>query len=530
MDTTPDRGGLEEADAAFSAPHVAGLRAAPPSLPVVLTGAGLALGGVLVALGAVIDGEAHGWLTGAGLIVFALVDWLGVHWTRREGRQLFPLALALVGVALVALTGEPERTVGSVLAVALVLLAVRAAVEAARADRGDRGWRVGVGLVLLVAAFAVVVWPTATLTIVGLLVGITGVAAGVLVLARADRSGIGAGASLVDDLTGWLQDRVYSEEDRRRLVDAVYIEGDAATRTARATRLSVLLVLAAVIASLGLVQDNSAVVIGAMLISPMMVPIMGLAAALTMGWSHRILGSIGNIVLGSLAVIAIALVLGAAFPSSIIEGNGQIASFSSPSLIDLAIALAAGAAGGFAYSRQDVANSLVGVAVSLSLVPSLATTGILLANGVGDLALGGLLTFATNAVAIVLAASVAFVLTGFAPMARMEVAARRVRLGFVVMLLLAVLLAIPLTEQIDQTFGQFSVQDEIESATEHWLGRDSNYEILDVTVTADGAELRLAGTGEDLPPVSELLSLVNEDRARDLELVVKLVPQQVLTP
>jgi len=530
VETTPDGGGFEGADAAFAATHARAPNEAPARVRVVLAGAGLAIGGALVALGALIGGEALGWMAGCGLIVFAAVDRLGVRWTRRERRLLFPLLLAGAGVALIVMAEESEHTVGRVLAVAAVLVALRSTVEAARARPGDRAWHLGIGLAFVVAGCGLVVWPVPVSTIVCVLIGIAGVAAGLLVLARADRSGVVTDSTVVDDLTAWLHERVYTEEDRRRLVDAVYIEGDVATRTARATRLAVLLALAAVIASLGLVQDNSAVVIGAMLISPMMVPIMGLAAAVTMGWPNRVLSSIGNLVLAGLGVLIISVLVGAAFPDSIIEGNGQLATFSSPSLIDLGIALAGGAAGGFAYSRPDVANSLVGVAVSLSVMPALATAGILLAHGLGDLALGGLLTFATNAVAIVLAASVAFVLTGFAPLARLEAAARRVRLGFVVMVLLAVVLAIPLTKQIEQTFGQFSVHREVEDATEQWLGVDSDYEVLDVTVTAGGAELRLAGSGDDLPPVSELLSLVNEDRARELDLVVKLVPQRVLTP
>jgi uncharacterized membrane protein len=91
------------------------------------------------------------------------------------------------------------------------------------------------------------------------------------------------------------------------------------------------------------------------------------------------------------------------------------------------VALAAGAAGGFATARRDVSNSLPGVAVSLTLVPALATAGLLFETGAFSFGVGALLTFVTNAVAIVLAAAAAFVLTGFAPLCRIEESGQSVR-------------------------------------------------------------------------------------------------------
>lgn len=85
-----------------------------------------------------------------------------------------------------------------------------------------------------------------------------------------------------------------------------------------------------------------------------------------------------------------------------------------PTTIDMLIALAAGAAGAFAAVNTRVSSSIAGVAIAVALVPPLAVVGICLSGGRTADALGATLLFLTNFVAIVMAASLVFVLTGFA--------------------------------------------------------------------------------------------------------------------
>jgi uncharacterized hydrophobic protein (TIGR00271 family) len=133
----------------------------------------------------------------------------------------------------------------------------------------------------------------------------------------------------------------------------------------------VLLALATVIATYGVVTDSTASVIGAMIIAPLMTPIMAAAAAVTMGSTIRLGQALRLVALGILGVIVLAMLLTFFIPDSIISfpTNSQITSRVSPGLLDLVIALAAGAAGAYAIGRQEIADSLAGVAIAISLVP-----------------------------------------------------------------------------------------------------------------------------------------------------------------
>jgi uncharacterized membrane protein len=93
---------------------------------------------------------------------------------------------------------------------------------------------------------------------------------------------------------------------------------------------------------------------------------------------------------------------------------GELLARTGPNLIDLFIALAAGAAGGFVAVRTEASGALPGVGIAVALVPPLATAGICLGLGELGLALGALLLFSTNLVAIVLAAGMVLVAAGFA--------------------------------------------------------------------------------------------------------------------
>jgi uncharacterized hydrophobic protein (TIGR00271 family) len=164
----------------------------------------------------------------------------------------------------------------------------------------------------------------------------------------------------------------------------------------------VLLALATVIATYGVVTDSTASVIGAMIIAPLMTPIMAAAAAVTMGSTIRLGQALRLVALGILGVIVLAMLLTFFIPDSIISfpTNSQITSRVSPGLLDLVIALAAGAAGAYAIGRQEIADSLAGVAIAISLVPPLSVVGISIAKGQWVDSGGAFLLFLTNFFAI----------------------------------------------------------------------------------------------------------------------------------
>jgi len=117
-------------------------------------------------------------------------------------------------------------------------------------------------------------------------------------------------------------------------------------------------------------EDSTATVIGAMIIAPLMTPILATTTALMMGNGVRAWRSLMLVGAGVLGVIVVAAALGiVAVHVVAFDTNSQITARVSPRLLDLIIALAAGTAGAFATSRDDIADSLSGVAISIALVP-----------------------------------------------------------------------------------------------------------------------------------------------------------------
>ncbi len=145
-----------------------------------------------------------------------------------------------------------------------------------------------------------------------------------------------------------------------------------------------------------------------------------------------------------MVTIGIGVVMGAWLGTPTAPDNSEIVGRTSPTLIDLIVALAAGAAGAYAASNAKVADSLPGVAIAIALVPPLGTVGILLSYGDYGAASGAMLLFLTNFVSIVLAASVVFVLVGVVPIASIVQNAERTQGWFVSFAVAGILLMIPL--------------------------------------------------------------------------------------
>lgn len=190
--------------------------------------------------------------------------------------------------------------------------------------------------------------------------------------------------------------------DVERMQAALYIQGTP-MRSPASSRFWVLLVLAAVIATSGVVADSTATVIGAMIVAPLMTPILGTALAVVLADRQHLIRSLALVILGALAVIAIAYLIGlAAHPLDAYQSNSQVAARINPRLIDLLAALATGTVGAFALVRSDISDALPGVAIAISLVPPLSVIGLLLEVDRFAEAGGALLLFATNFAAIVL--------------------------------------------------------------------------------------------------------------------------------
>ena len=165
----------------------------------------------------------------------------------------------------------------------------------------------------------------------------------------------------------------------------------------------------------------------------------------------------------------------------------------SPDLRDLGVALAAGAAGAYATSREDVSAALPGVAVAVALVPPLSAVGFTLAIGREDLAGGAVLLFVANLVAIVLVSSVVLASSGFVPQGRYRAASGRIRFGLVSAVAALVLVAAPLSEATLASDSNAQLTRAVNQAVVSWLAPYPSLTLTGARVTGTLVSVEVAG-------------------------------------
>lgn len=185
-----------------------------------------------------------------------------------------------------------------------------------------------------------------------------------------------------------------------------------------------LISLATIIAALGLLINSPAVVIGAMLVAPLMSPIVGVGLAMVLGDARFLRLSVGTVLKGTLLAVGVGILAGLLFIGR--PDTYEMLARTQPSLIDLAIAWFSGLAAAYALCRSDAAGALPGVAIAAALVPPLASSGLYFARLDFPNAFGAFLLFATNFISISLATALMFLILGFRP-ARDQKTRRNVR-------------------------------------------------------------------------------------------------------
>jgi uncharacterized hydrophobic protein (TIGR00271 family) len=285
--------------------------------------------------------------------------------------------------------------------------------------------------------------------------------------------------------------------DVARMSDALFIQ-----RGPKASKFWTLLVLAAVIATAGVLSDSTATVIGAMIVAPLMTPILGTSLALVLVDRHNLARSIGLVAAGALSVIAIAYVLGwAGHPMDAYATNSQVSGRISPTLIDLMAALATGTVGAFALVRRDISDALPGVAIAISLVPPLAVVGLLLQVGRYSDAAGAGLLFLTNLAAIV--ATGTFMMLGYrvrqaAPEAGI-VPGKLAGITLVVVVATVIAVAVPLTAGSLQVAHDAQLLAKATPLARQWAVT-ANWQVSTVTVGKGTVVVTAIGSPPDATP------------------------------
>ena len=322
----------------------------------------------------------------------------------------------------------------------------------------------------------------------------------------------------------WIQTRPNTADDRVQLYAKLFYEGDLGPR--RLSRFFTLMGFATAIAAFGVIADSTAVVIGAMLVAPLMTPLMGTSLAMVMGWPRRALMS-GLVAIGGIAfTIGLSILFGWMYgPEISAVVNTQVASRIGPTLVDLAIAIAAGGAGAFALSRPDVSDSLPGVAVAIALVPPLAVVGLMISQNNWSAASGAILLFVTNLVAIILVGAGVFILTGVVPLLQLAQNSRWVKLSLGMVGVLAISVIAILGASADDFRRQTADTAAAERIVQDWLG-DSELQLIDTEFSGEELFITLEGA-EQPPPVEDLAADMEEEFDQSVNLSVKWVPTAV---
>jgi uncharacterized hydrophobic protein (TIGR00271 family) len=176
----------------------------------------------------------------------------------------------------------------------------------------------------------------------------------------------------------------------------------------------VLLAGATVIATLGLFQNSPAVIIGAMIIAPLMRPLMGLSLATLTADVILLRRALLTLVCGTLLAASIAWSLASIL--QMIEVTPEILARTRPTLLDLGVAVFAGVVGAYCHTNEKLSDTLAGVAIAVALVPPLSVVGIGLAMQSPSLWTGAALLYATNLIGITVAGSLVFLLMGYTPL------------------------------------------------------------------------------------------------------------------
>ncbi len=170
--------------------------------------------------------------------------------------------------------------------------------------------------------------------------------------------------------------------------------------------------ISAFVAALGLVQENTPVIIGAMVIAPLLGPNMALALGTTLGKFTLVRNALITNVAGASSALLFSVVLG--FILSVDPTTSEIANRTKVELVDILLALASGVAGAMAVTSR-VSAALVGVIVAVALLPPLLTCGLLISIGEWRLAAMAALLTAINVISVNLAAVFTFFMKNIKP-------------------------------------------------------------------------------------------------------------------
>ena len=283
--------------------------------------------------------------------------------------------------------------------------------------------------------------------------------------------------------------------------------------------------LSAIISTLGLQANSVAIIIGAMIIAPLMGPIIGMAFAIAMGNRKLLRRSSLTLFKGIL------LTIGTSWLAASIIGletvGSEILSRTNPTLIDFGIAMAAGLAGAFTQTRRSIADAIPGVAIAVALVPPLSVIGIGLALGAETIALGASLLFLTNLICIIFFGSLVFLFQSYGNL-------DRAKKGLAMSTIVMFALGIPLTISMKELIIKKNVTTEINRIIIAETQAFSDADVKSISVIPNkqylqvGIEIAAPIDSISQANIDNLRRLIVDNVNRNVNLKVEVIPMRVL--
>ena len=282
-----------------------------------------------------------------------------------------------------------------------------------------------------------------------------------------------------------------------------------------------LLGMSGVIATLGLLANSVAIIIGAMIIAPLIGPITGIAYSTTVANRRLLRRSFLTLFTGVIFTVFIS------FLTVLLVGlktiTPEILSRTNPTLLDLVIALAAGAAGAFVNTRRRIADALPGVAIAVALVPPLSVVGIGFALGEKSLAIGALLLFLTNLTGIIFSGVIILLLQSYGSI-------ERAKQGLIFSMSILLLLGVPLSLSLRSLILQNNVRYNVNQIVRNQITTSSQSDIRSIEVKPHkdliSIEIEFAAAPNSInrSRLMAVRDLLTQKLDKQVELKVKVVP------
>lgn len=254
---------------------------------------------------------------------------------------------------------------------------------------------------------------------------------------------------------------------RKSLVQLQQLKVDLLAESTPDSTYLILIVSSCAIATFGLLSNSTAVIIGAMIIAPLMLPIRGLAFGALEGNVLLFRRGLVAVAVGTGLAVALAWLLGTMI--GIASFGSEVLARSEPTLLDLGIAIAAGSISGYAKVQPKISESLAGTAIAVALMPPLCVIGLGLSQANWNLSQGATLLYLTNLLGITLSCMLTFLLAGY-------VSLRHARKALAWILTFTAILLVPLGFSFARLVRQAQLEASLRQAL---LNRTVTFQQLD---------------------------------------------------